>query len=85
MRQERFIALGVMTQSQPHKPALHFVGFRDDRYWNAVRVWGKPDFVHITFDRYATHDMLPADTVVFAKGDWQQTPKSFGGPDVIED
>jgi len=67
------------------KSALHFVGFRDERYWSAVKVWGRPDFIHITYDRYATHDMAPGDIVIFAKGDWQQEPRSFGGPDVIEE
>ena len=74
-----------MRAMRPIVPALHFVGFRDDRYWNAVRIWGKPDFVHITYDRYAAHDMAPGDTIVFAKGDWRQDPRSFGGPDVVED
>ena len=74
-----------MADVPPIKPALHFVGFRDERYWNAVRIWGRPDFVHITYDRYATHDMAAGDTVIFAKGDWSQEPRSFGGPDVIED
>ena len=22
---------------------LHFVGFKDERYWNAVKTFGKPD------------------------------------------
>ena len=65
-------------------PALHFVGFRDERYWNAVRIWGKPDFIHITYDRYAVQDMAPWDVVVFAKGDWQQEPRPFSGPGLIE-
>lgn len=25
---------------------FHFVGFKDDRYWAAVKAFGKPDFVH---------------------------------------
>lgn len=74
-----------MSDARSTQPALHFVGFRDERYWNAVKVWGKPDFVHITYDRYATHDMAPGDIVIFAKGDWRQEPRSFGGPDVIEE
>jgi hypothetical protein len=28
--------------------------------------------------------MAPGDTVVFAKGDWTQEPRSFGGSDVIK-
>ncbi len=66
------------------RAALHFVGFRDDRYWNAVKVWGKPDFYHITWDRYAVQDVAPGDIVVFAKGDWQQEPRSYSGPDLLD-
>lgn len=25
---------------------MHFIGFRGDEYWSAVKVWGKPDHVH---------------------------------------
>jgi len=52
--------------------ALHFVGFRDDRYWNAVRVWGWPDFIHQGWDRRARREIMPGDTIVFAKGDHDQ-------------
>jgi hypothetical protein len=31
----------------------HFVGFRDDRYNRAIRVFGRPDFVHRFWDRRA--------------------------------
>ena len=65
-------------------PAVHFIGFRDDRYWNAVRIWGQPDFVHITFDRYAAQDIAPWDVAVFAEGDWHQEPRSFNGPDLAK-
>lgn len=68
----------------PAHCAVHFVGFRDDRYWNAVRIWGVPDFVHITWDRYAGQDIAPGDTVVFANGEWTQAPRPFSGPDLIE-
>ena len=27
----------------------------------------------------------PGDLVVFAKGDWQQAPRSYSGPDLIEE
>lgn len=74
-----------MPQEADFRTAVHFVGFRDDRYWNAVRIRGEPDFVHISWDRYATPDMAPGDIVVFAKGGWTQAPKPFGGPDIIED
>lgn len=54
------------------KPCIHFVGFRDDRYWNAVRVWGKPDFYHRGWDTRAKREIADCDTVVFAKGDADQ-------------
>lgn len=47
-------------------PILHFVGFCDDRYHNAVRVWGKPDFHHRVYDRRAVADIAPGDVAVFA-------------------
>lgn len=47
-------------------PALHFVGFKDDRWHNAVAVWGKPDFIHRFWDRRAVADVAPGDIVVFA-------------------
>ncbi|WP_240310951.1 hypothetical protein [Altererythrobacter sp. ZODW24] len=59
------------------KPAVHFVGFRDDRYWNAVRIWGEPSFIHETWDTYAKDEVAPGDVVVFARGEWDRSPKSF--------
>ena len=56
---------------------LHFVGFRDDRYWNAVRVFGLPDVIHGDWDYYAAGDVIEGDTVVFAQGDWSRSPRSF--------
>lgn len=48
------------------RPVLHFVGFKDDRFNNAVRVWGKPDFIHRFYDRRTVADIAPYDKVVFA-------------------
>lgn len=56
---------------------VHFVGFRDDRYWNAVLVWGLPDFIHPNWDFYALGDIASGDTVVHAGGDWRDPPRSF--------
>jgi len=58
-------------------PLIHFVGFRDDRYWNAVRIWGEPDMIHESWDRYAADDTDACDIVIFAKGEWNQKPRSF--------
>jgi hypothetical protein len=48
--------------------ALHFVGFKDDRYWNAVRIWGAPDFLHRNYDRRAWQEIVEGDVAVFAEG-----------------
>lgn len=60
---------------------LHFVGFRDakeaQRYWNAARIWGPPDYVHETWDIYAANDVAPGDIVVFATDAWDRQPRSF--------
>jgi len=59
------------------RPAVHFVGFKpDQRYANAVLVWGLPDFIHPGWDRRAAREIADVDTVVFAKGGADQTPRS---------
>ncbi len=60
---------------------LHFVRFSDDRYHNAVRVFGKPDFVHRFWDRRAQDEIAPGDLVVFAEGDEYQTINPFAYDD----
>lgn len=64
--------------------ALHFVGFRDDRYWNAVRVFGLPDFYHMAWDRRAQREIAEGDTVVFAKGPADQPVVERNVSDIIE-
>lgn len=49
--------------------AVHFVGFRGDEYLSAVRVFGKPGFIHMGWDRRARREIADGDLVVFAKGD----------------
>lgn len=56
---------------------VHFVGFRDDRYWNAARAFGPPDMIHEAWDQYAADETAPGDVVVFAQGEWDQPPRSF--------
>ena len=67
---------------QSLRPAVHFVGLRGDEYWSAVKIWGLPDFIHIGWDRYAMHAIIPEDTVVFARGDWTQESSQYGYPDM---
>ena len=65
---------------------VHFVGFRDDRYLSAVRVWGRPDFIHRWWDKRARREIdFEADTIIFAEGDWRQSPKAYNAPDLDED
>jgi len=59
------------------QPAIHFVGFKDDRYWNAVKVWGKPDFVHRFWDHRAVCEVTAIDKVIFADGDERQGIRKF--------
>lgn len=50
------------------RPCVHFVGFRDDRYWNAAVVFGKPDFIHKAWDRRSQREIGEGDLIVFASG-----------------
>lgn len=64
--------------------AVHFVGFRDDRYWNAVAIWGMPDFFHRYWDTRAVQEAVDGDTVVFAKGTGSAvSPYSFDDSSVF--
>lgn len=68
---------------ETYRPAVHFVGFRDDRYWAAVRVWGLPDFVHSRWDQRAHREVAPGDTVVFAR-EYPDGPTIHSGADYVE-
>lgn len=63
---------------------LHFVGFRDDRYINAVRVFGRPDFIHRGWDLRARREIAAGDVVVFAKGSDTQEPSRRSFNDIDE-
>lgn len=58
-------------------PCLHFIGFRGDEYWSAVRIFGRPDFVHRYWDYRAIGDIAPGDTVVFATGTERDLPNVY--------
>lgn len=60
------------------KACVHFVGFRGDEYAAAVRIWGRPDFIHRYWDHRAIGDIVPdLDTVVFARGDERDPPNVY--------
>lgn len=58
------------------RPIVHFVGFRDDRYWASAKVWGRPHYIHQGFDLRARRDIADCDTVVFADGEADQAPQA---------
>lgn len=62
----------------------HFVGFRNDRYWNAVKVFGPPHFIHPGWDLRAQRDIAPGDVVVFAEGNADQVPRRQSYADYLE-
>jgi hypothetical protein len=64
--------------------AVHYVGFRDDRYWSAYRIWGGPRFIHRGWDTRARRDIGPDDIVIFANGDWTQPTARFTFHDLDE-
>lgn len=51
--------------------AIHFVGFSDERFRAASKVW-RPDFIHRFWDARAIAEVCPGDTVIFANGDEHQ-------------
>lgn len=65
--------------------ALHFVGFRDERYLTAVRVFGPPDFIHRGWDLRAQREIAPGDTIVFATGSEDQQPRRMSYNDITEE
>lgn len=70
-----------VADSGYREPALHFVRFKDDRYLNAVKTFGMPDFIHRHWDHRALCEVVPGDTVIFAKGDEHDTPTPFAFDD----
>lgn len=63
---------------------IHFVGFfsmADQRYANAVRLFGQPDFLHRVWDQRAQREIGDGDIVVFATGDADQPVTPFNGDD----
>jgi hypothetical protein len=72
---------GVPASCSKHRAALHFVRFKDDRYLNAVKAFGRPDFIHRHYDHRAVAEVMPGDTVIFAEGDSSQPVVPFSYDD----
>jgi hypothetical protein len=63
---------------------VHFIGFKDDRYWNAVKIYGKPHVIHRGWDLRAKREIDENDLLVFANGDWEQPPRQKSFSDFTE-
>ena len=66
------------------RPCVHFVGFRGDEYLSAVRVWGKPEVIHMGWDKRARREIADIDTVIFATGEHDQAPRAKNFDDIRE-
>lgn len=64
--------------------ALHFVGFCGDEYVRAVRIFGRPDFIHIGWDRWAMQEVVTGDVAVFATGTCEDEPSRCAFPNIRE-
>lgn len=71
-----------MPDSATTEGAIHFVGFRGDEWWSAIRIWGRPHFIHIGWDQRAQREIIPGDIVVFAQGDYDQPVSRYNYPDL---
>lgn len=60
-------------------PVIHFIGFRGEEYWSAVKIWGLPDVYHRLWDERAAGEIADGDLCVFAKGgpDWRPSPYNY--------
>lgn len=60
---------------------FHFVGFKNDRWFNAINVFGMPDFIHRRWDARAVSEVMPGDVVLFADGDENSPVSPFAYDD----
>ena len=66
------------------EPVVHFVGFRGDEYVRAMRVFGRPEYIHRGWDLRARREIAEGDVVVFAKGEFDQQPRVMSFNDLDE-
>lgn len=63
---------------------VHFVGFRGEEYWSAVKAFGPPHYVHIGWDLRARREIDEDDLIVFAEGPHDQPPRVKSFDDIRE-
>ena len=66
------------------KRCVHFVGFRGDEYWSAVKVFGEPDYIHRGWDLRAQREIADGDMVMLAQGEYDQEPRTQSYDDIRE-
>jgi len=64
---------------------VHFVGFRGEEYWSAVKVWGLPDYYHLGWDLRARREIADGDVIVFAQGEHDQEMRRKSFDDILEE
>lgn len=61
---------------------VHFIGFRGDEYWSAVRAFGRPHFIHRWLDQRAFREIdWQEDLVVLANAE-RGDVRPFNAPDI---
>ena len=63
---------------------LHFVGFRGEEYLSAIRVFGRPDFIHRGWDMRARREIADDDVVIFARDAGTKPPSVRSFNDIDE-
>lgn len=57
---------------------VHFIGFRGDEFNSAVKIWGKPDFIHPVNDYRANVDIdWDNDIIIFAGKEFDNVKRLF--------
>lgn len=61
---------------------VHFIGFRGDEYWSAVKAFGRPHFIHRWLDQRAFREIdWDSDLIVFANREHGEV-REYNAPDI---
>lgn len=63
---------------------VHFVGFRGEEFWSAVKLWGYPHMVHMGWDKRAKREIGEDDLVIVANGADENGFSKYNYPDMKE-
>ncbi len=83
-RLSRAIQRVVISENASRGRAIHFVGFRGDEFWSAVKIWGRPGFIHRGWDPRARSEIADGDIVIFATGEHNQPGRERNFQDIDE-